>query len=139
LRAKVGAGLDPEAFRAGVAAGKLGHVGLAESAAMLAAGLGWPADRVPETIEPVLDENGVVLGVRQTATVSDSGRERVRLELQMSVGAKEPYDRVVVDGDPPLDVRVEGGTHGDRATVGTVVSLALRAGSLGAGLVTSYR
>jgi hypothetical protein len=139
LRAKVGAGLDPETFRNGVAAGRLGHVGLAESAAMVAAGLGWPATHVPETIEPVVGDDGLVLGVRQTAAVWQGGRERVRLELEMSVGAREPHDRVVVDGDPPLDVRVEGGVHGDRATVGTVVSLAMRAGELGAGLVTSYR
>ena len=50
------------------------------------------------------------------------GRERVRLELQMSVGAPDPHDRILIDGDPPLDLRIEGGTHGDRATVGAVVN-----------------
>jgi 2,4-diaminopentanoate dehydrogenase len=28
----------------------------------------------------------------------------------------------VIDGDPPLDVLVRGGTHGDRGTVGAVLS-----------------
>lgn len=139
LRAKVGAGLSPEAFRAGVAEGHLGHVGLAESAAMLSAGLGWPVREVHETLEPVIGDDGVVQGVKQLAVATHEGRERVRLMLQMSVGARDPGDRVFVDGDPPLDVRVEGGVHGDRATVGTVVSLALRAGELGTGLITSYR
>ena len=40
----------------------------------------------------------------------------------MSVGAPEPHDRVVIEGDPPLDLMIRGGTHGDRATVGTVLN-----------------
>jgi len=139
LRAKVGAGLTPEAFRDGVAAGRLGHVGLAESAALLALGLGFAGDRVDETLEPVLDAAGVVLGVLQTATAAGG---RVSLRLQMSVDAPNPHDRIVVEGDPPLDVTIAGGTHGDRATVGTVVNLVAGIGGLGRGLVTaatSYR
>jgi len=46
----------------------------------------------------------------------------VRLDLEMSVAAPEPHDRVVIEGDPPLDVLVRGGTHGDRGTVGTTIS-----------------
>jgi 4-hydroxy-tetrahydrodipicolinate reductase len=123
LRAKVGAGLTEAAFRSGVAAGRLGHVGLAESAALVAAGLGLPVAAVDETIEPVLDpETGLVLGVRQTAAVRVDGTERVRLELAMFVGASEPHDRIVIAGDPPVDLIVIGGFQGDRATFGTVVN-----------------
>ena len=50
------------------------------------------------------------------------GREIVRLDLEMSVGAPDPHDAIVIDGDPPLDVVIRGGTHGDRGTVGTVLS-----------------
>jgi 4-hydroxy-tetrahydrodipicolinate reductase len=60
----------------------------------------------------------------------------------MSLGEENPHDRIVVEGDPPLDVTIAGGTHGDRATVGTVVNLVSRIGGLGRGLVTaatSYR
>jgi 4-hydroxy-tetrahydrodipicolinate reductase len=46
----------------------------------------------------------------------------VRLDLEMSVGAPDPHDRVQIQGDPPLDVIVQGGTQGDRGTVGTVVN-----------------
>jgi 4-hydroxy-tetrahydrodipicolinate reductase len=45
-----------------------------------------------------------------------------RLDLEMSVAAPDPHDRIVIEGDPPLDVLVRGGTHGDRGTVGTVLS-----------------
>ena len=56
LRAKVGAGLTRQEFADGVAAKKLGHVGLSESAALIALGLGLPIDEISETIKPVLAE-----------------------------------------------------------------------------------
>jgi 4-hydroxy-tetrahydrodipicolinate reductase len=40
----------------------------------------------------------------------------------MSVAAPDPHDRIRIDGDPPLDVLIAGGTHGDRATVGTIIN-----------------
>jgi 2,4-diaminopentanoate dehydrogenase len=129
LRAKVGAGLSVEEWRAGVDAGRLGHVGLGESAALIARGLRAPLDDVAETIDPVVAEAetagvpaGRVLGVSQTAVARSAGREVARLELRMFVGAPDPHDRIVVAGDPPLDVTVAGGFQGDRATVGTVVN-----------------
>jgi 4-hydroxy-tetrahydrodipicolinate reductase len=139
LRAKVGAGLSVEQFLEGVARGALGHVGLGESAARLAAELGFALDEVEETLAPVVGEGGVVKGVQQAAWVRSGGRERVRLELVMAVGAPDPHDRIVVDGDPPLDVLVQGGAHGDRGTVGTVVSAVAGVASLPVGVVTSYR
>jgi 4-hydroxy-tetrahydrodipicolinate reductase len=131
LRAKVGADLTAEQFRDGVAAGQLGHRGLAESCALIGLGLGTPFDDIRTTIEPVVTDAahprpgivvGRVAGLRQSAVGFHAGREVARLDLEMSVGAPDPHDRVVVDGDPPLDVLVRGGTHGDRATVGTVLS-----------------
>ena len=41
-------------------------------------------------------------------------RGMIRLDLEMSeCAAPDPHDRIVIDGDPPLDVLVRGGTHGD--------------------------
>jgi len=132
LRAKVGAGLSPDEFRAGVAARRLGHRGLPESCALVGLGLGLgPLDDIRSSIEPVVAsaaeprdgiEPGRVAGLRQTAVGLRGGREVVRLDLEMSVAAPDPRDHIVIDGDPPLDVLVRGGTHGDRGTVGTVLS-----------------
>ena len=129
LRAKVGAGLAVEELRAGVAARRLGHVGLGESAAMVARGMRVPLDEVTETIEPVVAAAGTgaipagrVLGLRQTARAISGGQTVVELELEMSVGARDPHDRIAVDGDPPVDVLIRGGFQGDRATVGAVVN-----------------
>ncbi len=131
LRAKVGADLTVAEFEAGVAARRLGHRGLPESVALVGLGLGVTFDEVTNTIEPVVTsaahpragiEPGRVAGLRQSAVGLRAGREVVRLDLEMSVAAPDPHDRIVIEGDPPLDVLVRGGTHGDRGTVGTTVS-----------------
>jgi hypothetical protein len=127
LRAKVGAGLTVEEFEAGVAARRLGHRGFSESCALVGLGLGLPLDDIRTTIEPVVaDRPGVpagrVAGLRQSAVGARGGREIVRLDLEMSISAPDPRDAIVIQGDPPLDVVIRGGTHGDRGTVGTVLS-----------------
>jgi 4-hydroxy-tetrahydrodipicolinate reductase len=129
LRAKVGAGLTRQEFNDGVAAKKLGHVGLSESAALIALGLGLPIDEITETIKPVLAETetdgvapGRVLGLHQVALVQAGDELKVCLDLTMAVGAANPSDRIDVEGDPPVHVVALGGFHGDRATIGTVVN-----------------
>jgi hypothetical protein len=129
LRAKVGAGLSVKEFRAGVAEKKLGHVGLSESAALIALGLGLPIHEITETIKPVVAEKetdgvpaGRVLGLNQVALVQAGDEIKVALDLTMAVGAADPEDRIDIDGDPPIHLVVSGGFHGDRSTIGTVVN-----------------
>jgi hypothetical protein len=127
LRAKVGAGMTVEEFQAGVAAARLGHRGLRESVALIGLGLGWAFDEIRSTIDPVVGDRagiaaGRVAGLHQLAVGVRAGQELVKLDLEMSVAAPDPHDRVLIDGDPPLDVLVRGGTHGDRGTVGAVLS-----------------
>jgi 4-hydroxy-tetrahydrodipicolinate reductase len=141
LRAKVGAGLTVEEFRAGVAARNLGHRGFAESCALVGLGLGLVLDDIKTTIDPVVADRpgipaGRVAGLRQSAVGLRAGREIVRLDLEMSIGAPDPRDVVVIDGDPPLDVVIRGGTHGDRGTVGTVLSAIPAVIAAPAGLLT---
>ncbi len=40
----------------------------------------------------------------------------------MFVGAENPRDEVVVDGDPPMHLVAHGGIFGDTATVATLVN-----------------
>jgi 2,4-diaminopentanoate dehydrogenase len=129
LRAKVGAGLTREEFLSGVAKKKLGHVGLSESAAIIAQGLGFPIEEITETIEPVLAKQetdgiavGRVLGLHQIALVQAGDEPRVVLDLTMAVGVSDPADTIDIEGDPPVHLKVSGGFHGDRATVGCVVN-----------------
>jgi len=49
---------------------------------------------------------GRVAGLRQSAVGLRAGREVARLDLEMSVAAPDPHDRIQIDGDPPLDVLI---------------------------------
>jgi 2,4-diaminopentanoate dehydrogenase len=135
LRKKVGEGLTPDEFRAGVRAGKLGHVGLRHSATLIARHFAWTLDGYDEVIEPVVDGDGC-LGLHQIGRGRVSGRELITLDLTMAVGANDPHDRVLLESDPPIDLRIEGGIHGDRGTIGTAVNAVLRVKNKDPGLIT---
>jgi hypothetical protein len=143
---KVGAGLTEEAFEALAEKDAVGHVGLVESAALCALGLGLDCDDFEEELAPLLAEEdfkgspipvpkGRVAGVHQTAVGLQDGQERVRLELTLAVGA-EPLDRLVLEGDSRLTVEVPGGIPGDSATAHLVVHAAPRLTAASPGLLT---
>ena len=130
---KIGASLDRSAFAARIADGSLRHVGLGESMHFVAHCLGWQVERWEETIEPVLAERrlesalgpiepGRAAGVRQVARGWVDGEERLTLEFQAAIGQANPHDRVLLESDPPLDLVLSGGVHGDRATSALVLN-----------------
>jgi 4-hydroxy-tetrahydrodipicolinate reductase len=53
----------------------------------------------------------------------------------MYLGAKPPHDSVVIDGEPPLRVVVQGGVAGDQATVAALVNTAYRLSKAAPGLL----
>ena len=133
LQKKIGAGMTPEEFRAQVAAGVIKHHGLPESIAMVADGLGFALDDISETIEPIVATEtvktaflevapGQVAGVHQIARGTSKGEEKIFMELQMYVGAKQPADTVELRGEPNLTLTIPGGTHGDVATAAVAVN-----------------
>ena len=133
LQKKIGAGMAVEEFRAQVAAGTIKHVGLPESVAMVADGLGLAVDQIKETIEPVVAQErvetefltvkaGQAAGVHQIARGLAGGIELIYLELQMYVGAKNPADTIELTGHPNVRMTIPGGTHGDVATASVVVN-----------------
>lgn len=120
LVAKSGRGLDVTEFAAGVAEGRIGHVGLEECARSVADGLGWDDPTMEAATEPVLDQSGAVAGLRQTVRLAAPGGEVV-LDLTMAWGA-EAADVVTVTGEPPLRAEIHGGYHGDLGTTANVVT-----------------
>lgn len=129
---KIGAGLDDAAFAAKVAAGSLRHVGLGESLHFIAHYLGMPIGRWSETIDPIKADRdlacalgpiprGRCAGVRQVAKGWAAGAAPtdapiIELDFRAAIGQPDPHDRVVIDGEPPLDLVIRGGVHGDIAT-----------------------
>src|SRR5262249_3440311 len=103
LQKKVGAGMTVEEFHAQVAAGAIKHHGLPESVALVSDALGLGVDEITETIEPMVAGEtvrtqflevaaGQAAGVHQIARGLAGGAEKIYMELQMYVGAKEPRD-----------------------------------------------
>lgn len=138
LQRKVGAGMTKDEFTQGVGDGRIGHVGLAESVAMISDALGWQLDEITETIEPVMD-GAAVTGLHQVARGRQGDRPVITLDLTMAVGAPNPRDTVVIEGEPPLTVTAAGGVHGDVATCAIAVNAIPRILEAPPGLTTAYR
>lgn len=148
LQEKIGAGREVEEWRRRRDAGEIRHVGLPESARLLSAAVGWDdlafSDEVIEPVtagRPVSTDHvevaeGEAAGVRQLVTGSRAGREVLRLELAMYVGAEEPRDTVRVRGVPPVEMTIRDGVHGDRATAGVVANMMPRVAAARPGLIT---
>ena len=133
LQKKIGAGISTAEFRRRAGGGGFGHIGLKESLDMISQGLGIHLSSVSESLEPMIAREiveteylkvrpGQVTGINQTIKGKISNRGEIKLTLQMFVGAKRPYDEVLVDGTPPVRMRLVGGIHGDVATAAIVVN-----------------
>ncbi len=146
LQRKAGVGLTEAEFRARAEAGRIGHVGLRESALMVAGRLGWQVDEYTERIEPVIAETSVgtglgnvpaggVIGQRQRAAVLSGGRQVLRYDLQMSAAAPAT-DSIEIDGDPPLRQHISGGINGDIGTAAVIANLVPVVAAARPGLLT---
>jgi hypothetical protein len=147
LQRKVGAGLNLAQFRRAMTEGSVGHVGLAESAHMIAAGLGWKLDKVEESLEPAIAPRdldteylripaGAAAGIRQSVRGFRKGAPILSLDLQMYVGAESPRDHVLIDGVPAVEMTIPGGIAGDAATASITVNVIPKVLAARAGLVT---
>jgi hypothetical protein len=130
---KIGAGLSLAQFRQRVRDGSVRHVGLAESIHMIGDALGWKIDRVVDRVGPKIAAKrvtsrflsvapGRVCGIVQDGLGYAKGKLLVRLHMEAYLGAPESYDLVRIDGSPPLQVKVIGGTQGDIATASIVIN-----------------
>jgi 4-hydroxy-tetrahydrodipicolinate reductase len=136
LQAKVGATMTPEHFRDLANQKKIGHMGIGESVAMIARGLGREAKPrdVKITLDPVIADReldsalgkispGMVCGMRNTA--SWAGKDlSIELDLTMAVGTPDAQDRVELSGPVPLTLIIPGSTPGDTATVAAMINCA---------------
>ena len=114
-----------------------GHIGFAESARIVANGMGLEIERFDEEIEPVLADRVHVLsgytieppetaGVVQLATATVEGREWLRFELSLHVAPEavgwETLDRILIRGENELDLRIEPGMPAVSTTAALLVN-----------------
>ncbi len=135
LQKKVGAGMTPEEFQKLVDAGKLGHIGMKESVALVAKGLNWELSDITEEVESMIADDtyttpfltvpkGMVAGIHNVGRGFVNGKELITLDLKMYVGAKNPHDGVHLESVPPIHLEITNGTMGDIATVAMLHNMA---------------
>ncbi len=137
LQKKIGSGLAPAEFERRFSQGQAGHAGLKESAALIAHCLGWKLSELTETGKAMVASHdirtrfveakkGQCCGLHQTATGKVNGEVRLTLDLKMYLDAPNPYDACQIDGEPALNLMLNGGVAGDIATIASLVNAAPR-------------
>jgi 4-hydroxy-tetrahydrodipicolinate reductase len=132
LQKKVGAGMTVSEVKKLIREKAIGHVGLQESVAMIAEGLGWKLEAIQEKFEPVVADHpvqseffhiepGKVRGMWMRANGIVKGKKCIELDLFMAFDA-DTFDEVVIDGEPNLLVRTKSGFPGEAATIGLLVN-----------------
>jgi len=130
---KIGAGLTLPQFHEKVTAGTLRHVGLTESAHMIAHHLGWKLEKVTEDLNPVIAEKdivggyipitrGLACGVAQVARGFMNRKEVILLQFRAAVGEPESFDRIEIKGVPDVVSTIAGGVNGDIATCAITIN-----------------
>ncbi len=134
LQSKTGVGITKAKFDKDLSEGNLGHVGLVESAHLIASSLGMELEGIRQGVFPVLGSDDYVMGVRQFVE-GHAGACLIRLDLEMSMTSAD-FDVVEVKGDPNIKLRFEKGVFGDSATVALAVHAVERVGRARPGLIT---
>lgn len=132
LIAKSGRGLTEDEFERQLTAGRVGHKGLDSSARLIAKGLQWPHKDVVLTVKPIIVD-GKAIGAAHSATLSAGDDRTITLSLTMAWRLEEPFDGVVIEGTPPIEVRIPGGYPIDDGTAAHVVAAIRHATSLSPG------
>lgn len=131
---KIGSTLSIEEFEKKIKEGTIRHVGLPESLSMIAQTLNLKEFEFEQTIKPIISEKeiqlewgkilkGNVRGVKQTAVAKVAGKETISMNFRAGIDEKESFDAVKIYGIPQIDLKIEGGIHGDRATSAIAVNM----------------
>ena len=116
IQKNIGIGMTPQEFKEGITKGRLPlHIGLPESAYMLAAGLDWKITKVEETRDAVYAKHplkiagyitvkkGNVVGFNHRCFAYKNGKKTITLEELGRVNPKEEYKNIItIEGDPKL-------------------------------------
>ena len=137
---KVGLGMTWKEANHLVSEASMGHIGLKESAHLIARGMGWNITNVVEDVRVLCaDEapkarsrrashpDAPVTGLQQTLIAKSGRTERIRMEMLMQAGVEGAHDAIAINGHPGLNLWIQGGIPGDEATVSCLINAALHA------------
>jgi hypothetical protein len=133
LQKKIGSGMDGDEMRRLFKEGKAGHAGFLESLALIGYAMGWKFTETYELFEPMIApydiktkffdvKKGQCCGIHQQVIGKVGNVQRVYMDLKMYLDAQDPHDAIKITGDPPLEMRINGGVAGDHATVASLVN-----------------
>jgi hypothetical protein len=125
--------LNEREFGEQVTSGTLRHVGLGESMHFIASYLGFEIERWEEDIKPITAERdmdsglgpvkkGSISGVRQEARGFQGKDCVIHLKFEAAIGLADQHDRVIIQGEPPIDITWKAGVPGDVATSAIVLN-----------------
>ncbi|MBW1713652.1 MAG: dihydrodipicolinate reductase, partial [Deltaproteobacteria bacterium] len=134
-------------FEDKVKAGLIRHVGFEESIQLIAAAWGVKLSKIEERVLPVMATRplesqfvklspGQVCGLNQIAQGFVNDKAVITLNLQAYFGHPHPQERILIQGQPPLEMVIPGGIPGDVATCAMTVNAISRVASAPAGLRT---
>lgn len=128
-----GIGITLEQFEQGKADGTLaGHVGFAESAAMIAAGIGLPNDEFSQDMLPIVTDvdrksphgfaaAGQIAGVNMSASAGKDGKEYIQLlhpqQIEPQLAGVNTGDYVELAGSPPVSMAIKPEVDGGIGTI----------------------
>lgn len=133
LQQKMGLGLTLQEFRRKLKDSLIGHIGLIESAYFIADFLKIKIDKWSESLQPVVAnkniktkffnvKKGDVAGIKQKVLGLKNNKKVISLELEISCKIEESFDEIIIDGTPPIKLKIENGIFGDSATVAMLVN-----------------
>ena len=135
FRRKVGLGMNYAQASREVDEKRMGHIGLKQSAMLIARGMGWEISGITEEVRVLCDDDvpskrsrrppkpdASVIGLQQTLVAAQGSRERIRMEMVMAAGVEGPHDAITIAGEPDLNLWIQGGIPGDQATVACLIN-----------------
>ncbi|WP_455366722.1 2,4-diaminopentanoate dehydrogenase [Kaarinaea lacus] len=147
-----GVGLSPQLFATGLANGTVaGHIGFAESIAMIAKAVGWEIDEIKETREPIVTqvqrktasitiEPGQVAGCNHTAIAYVAGKAVITLlhpqQVLPQLAGVETGDTIEIKGTPDIHLAGSPEIPGGQATIALAVNMIPRVMNAAPGLYT---
>ena len=146
---KIGAGLNTAEFKRKISEKSIsGHVGLTESIAMISKSLGWKLSDIREGIPtPIIAQEyysskyvkvnpAQVAGLQQEAIGYIGNTEVINLDFKASLCVKEEFDRIIINGIPPVQQTISPCINGDLGTAAMIVNNIFKVAQSEPGLIT---
>jgi len=146
FQAKIGSGMTVEAFNGKIAEGRMGHVGIPESMAMIFDTLGKELVTFENEVVPIVAETpiktshfdvqaGQVRGLEQTASGATGDGEFVSFTFRAALDEMPDGDTITIKGRPELVINLQG-TNGDLTTSAIAVNAIKNTHEAAPGVVT---